>query len=156
MYTSGGGRVVKIATSPLILPDCFSPARPYFRLLPFNYSVIFKKSRRRTACSSRGSSAARFFSRYILCTLLENSMDGGVLDTTSAAEPFQRIGERRKRGKTNGRQSGNKEATGETVIVNETRQPPLCSRFIFFFFSLSNQRTRKLITAISPWKILSR
>lgn len=62
LYTSGARRVVKIASS---LTD-FAVCVPSFRLLPFNYSVIFKKSRRRTAERRVRvvEATARFFSGY--------------------------------------------------------------------------------------------
>ena len=127
------------------------------RLLPFNYSVIFKKSRRRTACSSRASYGTipleillllllllllLFF--LLLLLLLRFSRIQWtmvqVLDTT----PGCHLSRVREGGERDGRRT--KRKWGETVIAEKRRDGVRRS---------IERMHSKLITAINAVKILS-
>lgn len=161
LRTNRAGRVVKIVSSSLTLPLClFSPCiLSPVRLLPFNYSVIFKKSRRRTACSSRGSYSTilpeiLLFARFSRIQWTETAFDTTMM---RRAEPFRRIGEE------GGREGNDSEQSADKAEVSRPRDNCQRKRDKTFFIPSSSlslwgpmNAVEILITAINARKILLR
>lgn len=101
-YTNSATRIIKIATSLPTFPRLSSPPILPTCLVPLNYSVIFKKSRRTTAERRARVEEARVFWRYFLFGSRE--FNGRVaLDMTTSRRAARDIsgesGKRRKRRK---------------------------------------------------------
>lgn len=121
-YMNSVRRIVKIATSLPTFPRLSSPPILSIRLVPHNYSVIFKKSRRTTAERRARVEEARVFWRYFLFDSRE--FNGRVaLDMTTPRRAARDIsgesGKRRKRRKI--------------VNAHETRHSPSRSRLFLCF-----------------------